>query len=158
MTTPTSLPSQPDQFIPGISNEISVAIIAIIGVVLGALLTFLTTWILDYKKSERDKKQYLFDKRIVCYSKALEYIAFLISFPHRDVGRSLALDKTYKEALEKEAELYRFYDQFAIYAKKPVLEKFNTLRPLLMENKGKVCHEEAYNDLLSVMKSEIKTE
>lgn len=155
MCTPVTV--QAEQFIAGISNEITVAIFAIVGVLLGGLLTFLTTWALDYKRAERERKQYLLDKRIACYSKALEYISFLMTFPRRCIGRSAAIDTVYQNACSKEAVLYRFYDEFAIYATKPVIEKFDSLRKSFTENDGTAIRSNAYEELLCVIQKEIGT-
>ena len=58
------------------NSTITAAIIAVAGVIIGAILTLLAQLLLNSIENKRDKKKQLYEKQMEIYPLALEYIIF----------------------------------------------------------------------------------
>ena len=103
------------------NSTITAAIIAVAGVIIGAILTLLAQLLLNSIENKRDKKKQLYEKQMEIYPLALEYIIFYAQLQIKIRERVNANTITNMVELEKEKFL-KFYYTFSIISSAIAIE------------------------------------
>ena len=122
------------------------SLIAVGGVVIGAVLTFLLQRFLNKQTYEYDKDKMLMEKKLDIYPKAILYISkccLFYTFSHSSI-------EVQKEIEEECTNLYNdFHPLLSLLCDEKTINEFNSLRNDCYE--GRIKIEDAYSKVLDML-------
>jgi hypothetical protein len=120
--------------ITSLDKEIQVALIGIIGVILGTVISVIASAVIEKRAHNRAKSLFIFQKQIEVYPLALEYIVVYtqLELCQHQVSQNSS-DQSCKDLLktliEREGDLHRrFFNTFWAIAPKRVRNGFESLK------------------------------
>lgn len=127
-----------------LDSTIIAAVIAVAGIVIGAILTLLAQLLLNGIENKRNTKKQIFEKQMEIYPLALEYIYFYAQLQEKIKNKDSVRSITAMTELEKEKYI-QFYYTFSIISSTKTVDRFNKLRNQIKTDQ--ISPEEAYEKL-----------
>lgn len=133
------------------NSTIIAAIIAVAGVILGAILALLSQLLLNSIENKRAKKKQIYEKQMEIYPIVLEYITFYAQIQQKIKNKENAntINSMLKEA---EAKYTKFFYIFSLISSSDTVKGFEDLKKKI--DSHNLSPDKAFEELISLLKKE----
>ncbi len=133
------------------NSTIIAAIIAVAGVILGAILALLSQLLLNSIENKRAKKKQIYEKQMEIYPIVLEYITFYAQIQQKIKNKENAntINSMLKEA---DAKYTKFFYIFSLISSSDTVKGFENLKKQI--DSQNLSPDKAFEELMSLLKKE----